>query len=417
MAGISAKVATKAVSRGAVGTKAPRGVRSIQDLASTTAVDLATLDDALPRLKARMRLAVIYNGDKSAPGAVINETTNPRSSKSYRPIAEDIAAALRDQGFRHVTLMPDDMTLGAHLREEGIHFAWINSAGVQGYGAAGHAPSMLELFGIPYVGHDPIDAMILDNKHVFKRSLYSLGIPTPPFVVWDPPQNDGVHRSPAFWQSAFPGYAGPFIVKPVTGRASQNVHFVDDATTAADAMDDVYAATLNAVLVEQFVAGPEYTVGVAGRVCVRGGGLAELDGPLVLSPCERVLTPDEKIFTSMDVRPITRDRARLLDPEADADIHDRLCALGCRIATALHLRGLIRVDARADATGTLNVLEVNPKPDLKRPTETQTNLVSIGLAQAGLTYEELLLSLLVDRVHFYFVHRPHTVRHIAKLLD
>ncbi len=364
-----------------------------------------------------MRVAVIYNGDKTAPGAVINETTNPRSSKSYRPIAEDIAEALRGEGFRHITLMPDDMTLGAHLREEGIHFAWLNTAGVQGYGAAGHAPSMLELFGIPYVGHDPIDSMILDNKHVFKRSLYSLGIATPPFVVWDPTLDDGAHRAAAFWDASFPGYPGPFIVKPVTGRASQNVHFVDGPAELPGVMEEVYATTQNAVLVEQFVGGPEYTVGVAGRVCVRGGALVELDGPLVLSPCERVLNPGERVFTSMDVRPITRDRARLLDPVADAEIYARLCALGQQISTALHLRTLIRVDARADATGALNVLEVNPKPDLKRPTEAQTNLVSIGLAQAGLTYDELLLSLLMDRLFFYFVHRPHIVRHIAKLLD
>lgn len=399
------------------GSGTVRGVRGIQDLAPQTAVDLAALGASLPRLKDCLRIAVIYNGDKSLPGAVINETSNPRSSKSYRPVAEDIAGALRDLGFRHVLVMPDDMMLGAHLREEDIHFAWINSAGVQGYGAAGHAPSMLELFGIPYVGHDPLDAAILDNKHVFKRSLYSVGIPTAPFIVWDPTQDGGEYRTPEFWEASFPGHLGPYIVKPVTGRASQNVHFVPDAAGLPPVMDKVYADTCNAVLVEQYLGGAEYTVGVAGRVLARRGELIELDGPLVLSPCERVLQPGEKIFTSMDVQPITRERARLLDPVADADIHDRLCVLARRISVALHLRTLIRVDVRADAAGTLNVLEVNPKPDLKRPDETQTNLVSMGLGQAGLTYEELLLSLLVDRLYFCFAHRPHTVRHIAKLLD
>ncbi len=371
----------------------------------------------LPRLKERLRIAVIYNGDKSAPGAVINETSNPRSSKSYRPIAEDIAGALSALGFRTVMVMPDDMMLGAHLREEAIHFAWINSAGVQGYGAASHAPSMLELFGIPYVGHDPLDAAILDNKHIFKRNLDSVGIPTAPFIVWDPTQDGRDYRTAGFWETAFPGCTGPYIVKPVTGRASQNVHFVGDAADLPPVMDKVYADTCNAVLVEQYLGGTEYTVGVAGRVIARGGDLIELDGPLVLSPCERVLQPDEKIFTSMDVRPITRDRARLLDPVANADIHGRLSALARRISVALHLRTLIRVDVRADAAGVLNVLEVNPKPDLKRPDATQTNLVSMGLDQIGLTYEELLLSLLVDRLYFCFAHRPQTVRHIAKLLD
>lgn len=380
-------------------------------------MNLATLERTLPRLKQHLRLAVIYNGDKSAPGAVINETANPRSLKSYRPVAEDIAATLGELGFRHVTLMPDDMTLGARLREEGIHFAWINSAGVQGYGAACHTPAMLELFGVPYVGHDPIDALVLDNKHIFKRSLQSLGIPTTPFVVWDPTEDGAVHRSARFWAEAFPAYPGPFVVKPVTGRASQNVHFVADSKEAAEVMDDVYAATLNAVLVEQFVGGPEYTVGVAGRVRVRNGRLDELDAPLVLSPLERILEPGEKIFTSMDVQPITRDRARLLDPAADGETCRRLDALCRRIVGALHLRSLIRVDVRADATGALNVLEVNLKPDLKRPTEDRTNLICIGLDQAGLRYDELLLSLLVDRLYFYLVHRPNTARELARLLD
>lgn len=34
-----------------------------------------------------------------------------------------------------------------------------------------HAAAMLEMFGVPYLGHDPITTSILDSKHLFKREL------------------------------------------------------------------------------------------------------------------------------------------------------------------------------------------------------------------------------------------------------
>ncbi|MDH3910202.1 MAG: hypothetical protein OEU09_02830, partial [Rhodospirillales bacterium] len=76
-----------------------------------------------------MRIAVIYGGDKTAEGAVINQTYNPRSWKSYQTVAEDIAGALRRIGFRHVHLMSEDMQLGNRLAESGIHMAWLNTGG------------------------------------------------------------------------------------------------------------------------------------------------------------------------------------------------------------------------------------------------------------------------------------------------
>jgi hypothetical protein len=49
----------------------------------------------IERMLGRMRLAVVYAGEKSAAGAVINTTANPRSWKSYESVAHDIGHALR----------------------------------------------------------------------------------------------------------------------------------------------------------------------------------------------------------------------------------------------------------------------------------------------------------------------------------
>ena len=75
--------------------------------------------------------------------------------------------------------------------------AWLNTGGVQGYNSTAHAPAMLELFGVPYVGHDPLTVGTLDNKHVFKRDLVCLGLPTAPFITRSPTTNIGVPVAPS----------------------------------------------------------------------------------------------------------------------------------------------------------------------------------------------------------------------------
>jgi hypothetical protein len=72
---------------------------------------------------------------------------------------------------------------------------------------------------------------------------------------------------------------------------------------------------------------------------------------------------------------------------------------------------------RADETGQPHILEANPKPDLKQPANGTTSLVSAGLSQIGLDYDDLILSLLADRLDFLFGHRRGTVKHIVDLLD
>jgi D-alanine-D-alanine ligase len=380
---------------------------------ATTGHDILTAD--LDRLRARLRIAVIHNGDREAPGAVIRPTHNPRSEKSYRPVAEDIAEALTTLGFRHVSLLADDMRLAKRLRDERIDLAWLNTAGVQGYDAVAHTPAILELCGIPYVGHRPLLAVTLDNKHIFKRECAGLGLPTPPFMVWEgvsgPLDVDGTGR----FTATFADHPGPFVVKPVAGRASHDVHYVATRSEVPAFAAAVYAKTLNLVQIEPFVDGPEYCVSVCGPLVVRGGVAERHGGPFVFSALKRRLEPGEVIFTSMDARPITRDRVRLLHPE-DAPVHGELARLAAAVYREFQLRTLVRLDVRADRAGRLFILEANPKPDLKRPAGDGISLVCAGLAAEGMSYEDLILSLLLDRLDHYLRHRPALVAHIAAQL-
>ncbi len=387
-----------------------------REAARATANDEDVLQGWIERLMPRLRLAVIFGGDKSVPGSVIFQSPNTRSWKSYEAVATDIAAALERLGFRNVQVMPEDMNLGERLRRGGIHMAWLNSGGVQGYDSAAHAPAALECLGVPYVGHDPLNATTLDNKHTFKREAACLGFPTAPFMTWSMAR--GPFRpelSPRF-NRVFAGYDGPFVVKPVSGRASLHVHVADDRAVLAELVERVFDATENIVLIEKYMPGREFCIAVSGPVTARQRKLVRGHEPFAFAALERVLSPDEKIFTSMDVRPITQERFRVLEPSRDADVIDDLRRLASDVFLEFNLNSLVRMDVRADENGVLNILEANPKPDLKKPSKGVTSLICGGLGESGMDYDDLILSLLADRLDFLFKHRRGTVEHIVDLL-
>ena len=368
------------------------------------------------RLLERMQIAVVYGGDKTVEGAVINQTINTRSWKSYQAVAEDIGESLRRLGAKNVHLLAEDMGLARKLSELGIDLVWLNTGGVQGYNPMSHASALLEMVGIPYVGHDPLTASTLDNKHSFKRDLLALGLPTPLFMSWHPGRSTAAAHETRRFRTIFGDYPGPFIVKPVSGRASQHVHVVNEAERLKEVIDEVYEVTHNHVLIEKFISGREFCVAICGHVISKGGQLERSDEPFVFGAVERLLEPEEMIFTSMDVRPITVDRIRALDPQRDSEVTQQLKELATEIFSELGLETLVRLDVRSDESGRMYVLEANPKPDLKAPKGNKTSLVCASLAHYGMSYDDLILSLLADRIDLLFSQRRGSVAHLASLL-
>ena len=389
-------------------------------IATSTAMNIWNYDfNLLPQylevLFAKLRIAVVFGGDCDRQGSVMYKTHNPRSWKSYETVAREIARALTEIGFQHVFVIPDDMKLPEQLKQQNIHLVWLNTGGVQGYNPVCHTPALLEMLGMPYVGHNPLNSSTLDNKHAFKRELQSIGIKTAAFMTWHPSQGIFDPNLQPRFAIAFGDYQGPFVVKPVSGRASLHVHFVDKIEGLSQAVAQVHRATHNTALIEKYLPGREFCVAVCGYVTYVGGAFHKQPKPFAFATVERVLESDERIFTSMDKKAITAERGRLMGAE-EHEVKQKLIELARQIYWEFSLNSLVRIDVRSDAGGELYVLEANPKPDLKYPGENVTSLVALGLAEYEMSYNDLIFSLLADRLDYLLTQHIGILPHIVDLL-
>lgn len=359
------------------------------------------LDYALESLESKLSIAVIHGASNLKGGSVIHRTYNPRSWKSYGSVARDLVGSLRRLGFTRVRRMREGMDLPQLLREAGIHMAWLNTGGIQGHGAMCHAAASLESLGIPYVGHRPTVAALLDDKPLFKQWLQGIGVPTAPFAVWHP--STAFSPSKRRLQELEELSGGPLVVKPASGRASQHVHWIRSADQAREAVRWVYGHTRDRVLIEPFLPGRELCITVAPPIQRLEHRFQMTSRPRFLAPIERLFDDEEKIFTSMDVQPIGIRRVQALTrPEHAVDLQ-WLESVGERIFNELQLSALIRLDVREDRQGHLMVLEANPKPDLAVcKANGEGSLIALGLKEQGESYDELIASLLAYRLALGF---------------
>jgi D-alanine-D-alanine ligase len=235
-----------------------------------------------------------------------------------------------------------------------------------------HAAGFLEWLGIPYTGCPFSTLAIARNKALTKCLLQGAGLPTPGFfVVEELP----VPPCDLEW---------PVIVKPANQDASIGL---DQGSVVKDQerLDARVAALLESygppVLVEQFIRGREFNVG------------------LVEAPDLRVLPPSEILFTETDPdywpivtydakwKPDSRDY-KATPPLYPAAVTPRLAEkLGDLARRAFHLLGCrdyARVDFRV-RNGKPYILEVNPNPCYLPSSGFETGLQSAGISHAEFT--------------------------------
>lgn len=244
-----------------------------------------------------------------------------------------------------------------------------------------HVAGMLEWLGIPYTGC-PLESMVLGlDKVRTKKLLLGAGLPTAEFmVVSDPKQL----CQPKSW---------PVMVKPAETDASVGID-QDSVVTDWEALVERVKVTLklNAgpAMVETYLPGPEYNVGIVGYPTPRCLPIAEM----VYTPQPGVKWPIVS-YASKWVTGSAEDLA--MQPRCPAQIDDafreKLSAIGFSAYQLVGCRDYARVDMRLDANGEPNILEVNPNPDL----DPCAGLARMLRAE-GVTYEQFIQSLIANRL-------------------
>jgi D-alanine-D-alanine ligase len=316
-----------------------------------------------------IRVGFTYNVKRAADGDDEAEWDPPETIIA-------IANALARQGHIvvHLEATPD---LPRVLAEADVDLIFNIAEGVEGRNREAQVPALCELLGIPYTGSDSATLAIALDKALGKKVLLQHDILTPRFQLMESAR-----------ERLSPDMKFPLIVKPNAEGSSKGI----GSTSIVDNEEDLRVAVKQCVeryrqpaLVEEYIAGREFTVGLLGD-----------KRPRVLPPMEIRFKKQE---SGEDERPVydytvKQEWEKYVYYQCPAKLTEAEQKAMEKIARAtywaLDCRDVARVDLRMDAEGRIYVLEVNPLPGL---TPDYSDLVLIAKA-CGMEYDQLIAEIM-----------------------
>ena len=242
-----------------------------------------------------------------------------------------------------------------------------------------HVVSYLELLHIPYTGCNPRGLMLARDKVLTKKVLSFHRIPYPEFI--EVPEGRLAKRPK--WLSF------PLIVKSVSEEASLGISqasIVEDDDKLSERVAFIHNSVGSGALIERYVEGREFYVGVTGNGQLHVLPVWELIMDKLPEDAKRIAT--ERVKWSRKYQQkygITSREADNLPEGKTEEIQD----LAKQVYRALGLSGYARIDMRMAADGQLYVLEANPNPQIAEDED-----FADSAKKADYHYTELLQELL-----------------------
>jgi D-alanine-D-alanine ligase len=231
---------------------------------------------------------------------------------------------------------------------------------------------------------------VLDNRHILKRSLAGLGLPTSPFITYDPSTGPFRPKVHSRFIRIFRDHWGGYAVSPAAGMPSQR-RIVADEAALSDAVAAVFEAQHGPVLIESHRPVRLYRIFCCGRVTARGRRLQRRAEPFTFGAAALDPTKDAAAASP-----------RLLDPTADGALFAHLHELAREVFVELGLEALVRWEIASDPSGALSITGAYGAPDLLAP---GSDALGAATAAHGMDGDDLVLSLLADRMDLLLSHR------------
>ncbi len=283
--------------------------------------------------------------DRSKPGGRFTADDLDQVERLKSALAE-----LDDYEFEyldnHATLLDD---LRARPPEFVLNFCdtgFRNDAALEA-----HVAALLEMLGIAYSGNAPAALALCYDKSLVRAAAQSVGVPVPDEILLGGGE-------------PLPEIPLPAFIKPNRGDGSVGIttrSLVHDRAAAEACVDELRSLLpATPILVQEFLAGDEYGVGLVGNP---GDGfeslpMLEVDYSALDPALPRLLDYGSKTDPESPYWNDVRFREARLDAAAQAQMRGHCAALFARLG----LRDYARFDFRADANGAVKLMEVNPNP-------------------------------------------------------
>lgn len=286
-----------------------------------------------------------------------------------------IEDALRELGYETERIGGLEELIGKLIAGRRVDLVFNICEGMYGIGREAQVPAILDAYRVPYTFSDAAVLAVALHKGLTKRIVRDLGVATAGFAI--------VETEADLEQIGLPF---PLFAKPVaegTGKGIGGSSKIRDLKALQQITGELLKKFGQPVLVEEFLAGREFTVGVVGT-----GKNAKVIGAMevvfIQDAAQGIYSYESKANYEklVEYRKVEPDMLSVI--EADALKIWR--GLGCRDAG--------RIDFRMDEAGRLNFMEINPLAGLNA---THSDLPII-CKMYGIPFRELIRAIMDSAV-------------------
>jgi len=226
------------------------------------------------------------------------------------------------------------------------------------YGENGKVQAAFDLHGIKYTGSGYLSSALAMDKGLTKKLFATCGIPTPSGVLLEKENHSTML---ADYQMTF-----PVVVKPCCGGSSVGVDIVDNQKAYEKALRDAFAYEKE-VVVEQFIDGREFSVGVVDN---------EVYPVIEIAPIDGFYDYHNKYSAGAAIETCPADLTK--------EQSEKMQAYAAKGVEVLYIDGYARLDFMMNEAGEIFCLEANTLPGM-----TPTSLLPQEAQVIGIDYEAL----------------------------
>jgi D-alanine-D-alanine ligase len=270
-----------------------------------------------------------------------------------------VANALK-AGGHEVILLEANQDFADKLRFFQPDIVFNIAEGMQGDSRESQVPAICEFFDIPYTGSGVLTLSICLNKARTNEVLLSNGVMVPPFQVFYT-HEDGLQLNSEF----------PLIVKLLHEGSSMGLSkmsVVHNEKALRDQVNFLISTYQEPVLVQKFIIGREFTIGILGNQDLFTLPITEITfqdpfGIVLFYPDDEVIPMIKQVkgdqFVNDFMNQIIFEKSKC-PADINPELAERINQMALKAYEVLECRDWCRIDIRLGSDDVLYILELNP---------------------------------------------------------